>query len=502
MEDKLSKRYLIKLIANLVSTLAGAGMIAFVPSSLGPLAYGKFIYIQKFFSEFFNFIDMGSSAAFFIKLSAQPKRKELTLFYLVISCLIFFLGLLALIVIALFELDSILLPNIEMYYAYLGLFYLFMTWFSIIFIKISDAYAFTLKVEVIKILYKVLSFIFLILLVAYNILDLEMFLWFQIITIGIYLVFLISFLYRKKNIFIFKKNLLTKLVFKKIFLEFKEFCSPLIIHSLIVVFVNIFDIWILQSVSGTEQLAFYGIAFQISAIGFMVTNAMTPIITREFSKYYELNDINQIRRLFVRYIPMLFSMSTIFAVFIIFQSENILLIFTDRRYEDAKYPLIIMSFFFTYHINIKLIGSLLFAYHKTIVFRNIGVFYMFLGILLSVIFVYLTKSGATGLAIKMLLSQFIGSALIMTYACRLIKLNVYIQFKHQFLVLICFLIIGYLSFLITFNVENLFINITLYSIVYSLILLISIYFFPSLFSLNKKEIMSTLTKLKSKYVKA
>lgn len=500
MEDNLSKRYLIKLTANLVSTLVGVAMVMIVPSSLGPLNYGKFVFIQKFFSNVFGFLDMGTSIAFFTKLSAKPNRKELILFYLIVSSVILLMALIILKVIVLFGLNVILMPNIDSYYAYLGLFFLFLSWFSIVFIKISDAYAFTFKVEGIKILYKVLSFLFLLLLVFYDLLDLHWYLWFQIITIGVYIFFLIAFL-EKKSVFVFNKNIQTKLVFNKLVLEFKEFCKPLVIHSLVFVFVGLFDIWFLETTSGTEETGFYGLALQISAIGFMVTNAMTSIITREFSKYYELNNINQIRRLFIRYIPMFFSMSIIFAVFIMFQSENLLLIFTDERFLGSKYALIIMSFYFGYQINIKLIGTLLFAYHKTKEFRNIGVTYMLLGVLLTLIFLGVTKSGAIGLAIKMLISHFVGSSLIMIYACKLIKLRVYHQFKHQFLVLAGFVIIGYLSFLITENIENAIISIILFLIIYSLMLLLTLYFFPNLFSLDRKELNIIFNRIKIPYVK-
>ena len=81
MEDSLKKRYSIKLLANIIAALINAVIVAVVPKALGPVAYGQFVYIQDFFMKFIGFLDMGSSIAFFTKLSAKQDRKELMTFY-------------------------------------------------------------------------------------------------------------------------------------------------------------------------------------------------------------------------------------------------------------------------------------------------------------------------------------------------------------------------------------------------------------------------------------
>ena len=88
MEDSLKKRYSIKLFANIISALIGAILIAIVPKALGPTSYGQFIFLQDFFSKLIGFLDMGSSIAFFTKLSARHTRKELITFYFLYSLLV------------------------------------------------------------------------------------------------------------------------------------------------------------------------------------------------------------------------------------------------------------------------------------------------------------------------------------------------------------------------------------------------------------------------------
>ena len=60
MEDSLKKRYSIKLLANILTAVVGAVIIAIVPKALGPVAYGEFIYLQDFFMKIIGFLDMGS----------------------------------------------------------------------------------------------------------------------------------------------------------------------------------------------------------------------------------------------------------------------------------------------------------------------------------------------------------------------------------------------------------------------------------------------------------
>jgi len=494
LEDKLSKRYLVKLLANLVSTSVGVGIIAIVPSALGPILYGKFVYIKKLFSNIFGFLDMGSSIAFFTKLSAKPSRVELIQFYSVISGIILSIAALGLLFINLIGLTDILIPNIPLYYAWLGLLFSFLTWFSVIFIKVADAYAFTLPVEGIKIGYKLSSFAILLFLIFTDVLDLEGYLYFQVATLSFYILGLYIFL-RNKNILRFDDKPLTKLTFRNLFLEFKQFCSPLVIHSIVVILVNVFDLWFLQTVSGTEETGYYGLSFQIAAIGFMVTNAMTPIITREFSKFYELKNFNEIKRLYSTYIPMFFSMAIIFAVFMLYQASNLLYVFTDERFENAKYATILMSFFFAYQVITKLIGTLLFTFHKTKEYRNVGIKYMLIGIILTFVFIFFLDLGATGLAIKMLLSQILGAVLIMFIACGLIDISFIGQIKHQIKVLFSFMGLGYITYLIVAKIVDPVYNVMCYSIVYFLLLLVTVFLIPSLFSIRKEQLSLIVSKL-------
>ena len=495
MEDKLSKRYIIKLISNVTSTLVGIGFISLVPSNLGPIVYGQFTYLQRFFNYLFGFLDFGTSIAFFTKISSNPNRKELILFSLIISVFILILGSAIISVIFVFDIHSKIFPNYSFYLVILGMIYVFLTWFSLLFVKTADAYAETFSSEVVKIIYKIVSFFILILIISYDYLDLIAFLWFHILLLLLYIILMIYVLHRKK-ILNFKIKILNGFQLKSLIYEFKSYCNPLIVHSIFFLGVNVFDLWVLQVISGSTEVGFYGLAYQIGAVGFMFTNALTPIITREFSKYYELKDFNRIRTIFLKFIPMFFSMALLFAVFTFYQAENLIYLFTDLRYLNAKNAIILMGFYFVFHVQYKLIGTLLFSFQRTKSYRDIGIFYMVFGFLLTILLVYFYDLGATGLALKMLLSQFLGSLITIIYTAKLIDIQVISQFKNQIISLFFILLIGYFSHQISLYFDNYFKQTVLFSITFSFLTILTFYFFPLIFGFNKYEVKLFLMKLK------
>ncbi len=126
-ETSLKKRYSIKLLANILAGIIGAIIVAIVPKALGPIAYGQFVYLQNFFTQAIGFLDMGSSIAFFTKLSAKHTRKELISFYFMYSLIVLLFIALFVVVVQNFNFASILFPNIPSAYIYMGLFFGFFT---------------------------------------------------------------------------------------------------------------------------------------------------------------------------------------------------------------------------------------------------------------------------------------------------------------------------------------------------------------------------------------
>ena len=494
-EDSLKKRYSIKLFANIINAIIGAILIAIVPKALGPASYGQFAYLQDFFSKIIGFLDMGSSMAFFTKLSARHTRKELITFYFSYSLVVLILLFNFILFIDNLGYTQLILPNIPNQYIYLGLFFGFMTWFTQVFIKISDAYALTVSVELIKIGHKIISLLLLLYFIYFTIFNLDRYFYFHYISLVSFLLIL-TWLFIKKGIFE-KKILIFNINFKSLLKEFIAYCSPLFTYSILSIIVGLFDIWLLQKIAGSIQTGFYGLAYSLAAICFLFTNAMTPIITREFSKFHEQNDIEQMRRLFFKYVPMFYSIAAYFGVFISMQSENILAIFTDEKFKEAYLVLMVMAFYPIHQTYGQLSGSIFYVTGQTKLVRNIGIISMAFGLVLSFSLLYLLDLGAIGLAWKMIIGQIIGVNIQLYFNAKFLNFKIRNFVLHQIYAILFFIILGYLSTnIITFNSSP--INFLISGVLYTFLAIICTYIFPQVFVTSRDEMNSLIKKLLKK----
>ncbi len=489
MNQSLKSRYLIKLLSTIISGLINAVIIAIVPQALGAVAYGKFVYLQDFFIKAVGFLDMGSSIAFFTKLSADNRRRELILFYFSYLAFILILLILFIYILDITDYIYLLIPNISTKYIYFGLLFATFTWISQIFIKISDAFALTISVEIIKILHKIASLGLILYFIHIIGLSLDKYFYFHYISLISFLIIL-SWLFWKKDIF---KNLKLSTLhsqFLNLLKEFIEYCHPLVLYSIVLSLVGIFDIWLLQSVAGSKEMGFYGVAYSLSAMAFLFSSAMTPIITREYSKFYGDGDIKSIRKLFLKYIPMLYSISAFFSIFISLHSQTILDIFiSSNEFKEAYLVLVIMFFYPIHQTYGQLSGGLFYATGETKLLRNISLFIAPFSILVSIILIFFLKLGAIGLALKMVIVQFIGVNIQLYFNTKFLNLDFKYFLKHQLISILFFTAIGFLSYGVS--------NFILSGTIYTLWVIIFSYIFPQIFATSREEIETIFLRLKN-----
>ena len=483
-EHSLKKRYIIKLFSSIISGVINALLIAFVPKALGPVTYGQFVYLQDFFMKMLSFLDMGSSIAFFTKLSARHDRKELITFYFLYACFILFILFGFILFMQKVDYLHNLLPDIPEKYIYMGLVFGFLTWFTQIFIKISDAYALTISVELIKIGHKISSLFLLLYFIYYTAFDLNIYFYFHYIALLSFLLIII-YLFIKKNIFInifnFQFSILSLLK------EFINYCHPLVMYSIIGLVSGFFDIWLLQKMAGSEQTGFYGLAYSLAAMCFVFTSSMTPIITREFAKAFEHNDFSRMRKLFYRYIPMFYAIATYFSVFIAIESDTVLAIFTDEKFQGAGVVLMVMALYPIHQTYGQLSGSIFYATGQTKLIRNISFFTQPFGMLMSVVLLYWFDLGAIGLAFKMVFMQWIGTNIQLYFNAKLLRFKMMTFVWHQIYTLILLALLAYISTLIImFNSDIL--TFLISGVLYTIFVTILIYIFPQIFATSRDEI--------------
>jgi len=498
MAQGLKKRYSIKLFANIISGIIGAILIAIVPKALGPIAYGQFIYLQDFFMKIIGFLDMGSSIAFFTKLSAKQTRKELISFYFIYSFIVLALLLFVIFMIKYFDYTSYLLPNIPKEYIFMGLFFGFFTWFTQIFIKISDAYALTVSVELIKIGHKIISLLLLLFFIYRLDFNLEKYFYFHYIALIAFLSILIWLFIQKEILTNLKFKILN---FKLITKEFIDYCHPLLVYSIMGIVVGLFDIWLLQKIAGSEQTGFYGLAYSLAAMCFIFTGAMTPIITREFAKSFAEKNIKEMRVLFFKYIPIFYAIATYFSVFIAFQSENLLVIFTNHEFHDAYLVLMIMAYYPIHQTYGQLSGSIFYVTEQTKLIRNIGIISSILGFILTILFLYIFDLQAIGLAFKMVIIQIISVNIQLYFNSKFLDFKISYFIKHQIFSLLFFMLIAYITDFIVFPFSNKLIEFLVSGLIYTVFVLIGVIIAPTIFGLSKEEILSIKNYLKKIRIK-
>ena len=490
-EHSLKKRYAIKLLANIINGVINAILVAIVPKALGPVAYGQFTFIQNFFIKAIGFLDMGSSLAFFTKLSANQERKELILFYFLYAIFVLLTIALFVYVIEIFGYTKNLFPDIPNQYIFMGLFFGFLSWLTQIFIKISDAYALTVSVELIKIAHKIASLLLILYFIYYTAFDLEGYFYFQYIALISFLLIL-TWLFIKKNIF--KEILNSQFSILHLLKEFIEYCHPLVVYNIVGLIVGFLDIWLLQKYGGATQTGFYGLAYSLAAMCFLFTSAMTPIITREFSKSYAQKDLDQMKRLFYRYIPMLYSVAAYFSVFVSMQSENVLEIFTDDKFKDAYLVLMIMAFYPIHQTYGQLSSSIFYATGQTKLMRNIALFTQPLGFMISFLLIFILNMGAVGLAIKMIVRQLISVNIQLYFNAKFLKLDLKYFIFHQIYSVLLFVVLAFISTQIVFF-DSAIISFLISGILYTFFVIISMFLYPKVFSVSKDELKELLKKV-------
>ena len=287
--------------------------------------------------------------------------------------------------------------------------------------------------------------------------------------------------------------------------ELYQYSHPLLVLALVGLFVGILDRWLLQVLSGSVQQGFYGLSYQIGGVCFLFTGAMTPLITREFAIAYAKQDFTQMSYLFRRYIPLFYGIAAFFSCFFSMQAKNVAYIIGGAKFLDASLSIAIMVFYPIHQTYGQLSASVLLATAQTGLYRNIGVTFMIIGLpityfLIAPVDMMGLNTGSTGLAIKMVLIQFIAVNVQLYFNSKFLKFSFMKYFTHQIACVGCLLIVAFLSLkvvLFSHISSDIVINFLLNGILYTFFVAGLTYFVPALFGLTRNDINSFFQYFKS-----
>lgn len=503
-KDSLKKRYFYKLFSNLFGLPIGLVTQSIIPRSLGPRNYGDFNFLTNFFAQFISFFDMGTSICFYTKLSQRQSEFKLVKFYSYFVCAIISLVVIFVIIANAIGIYPKLWPGQGLFYIYLALILGILTWIIQIMSQMSDAYGITVSAELGKVLQRIIGLSIIVVLFVYHKLNLTNFFFYNLL-MAFLLIFILFGVMKQHG---FNLGMAYTFSFKEVkqyIREFYQYVHPLFAYNLIGMLVGIFDRWLLQVFAGSIQQGFFSLSYQIGGICFLATSAMTNLITREFSIAYNNNDLRHMAVLFRRYIPLLYSITAFFSCFVAVNADKVTLIFGGGKFRDAALAVAIMAFYPIHQTYGQLSNSVFYATGQTRLYRNIGIFFMIIGLFLTY-FLIAPKSlsglniGATGLALKMVLVQFMAINVQLYFNARFLKLPFLRYIAHQVLSVGCLLLVAVLTIFAS-NLaigfpKNILFNFIFSGFLYALIVIFLTYYFPYLFGLNKEDITLITNKLK------
>lgn len=499
--SSLKTRYAAKLSTNLVGLAVNMMIQAIVPRGLGPKAYGDFSFLSDFFSQLMSFFSLSTSIGFYTKLSQRQNEFGLVSFYFkftglaILALFIFVIGS------QLTGISDILWLGQNVRYIYMAAAWGTLTWLAMLVGQVADAYGLTVSTELARIAQRCLGLVIILILFFLNQLNLATFFLYHYAILLLLLLLFVWIIGHKGHSF-FKDWHLRKDQIRGYIKEFYEYSHPLFFLALIGMIVGILDRWLLQKFAGSVQQGFFGLSYQIGAVCFLFTSAMTPLIMREFSIAFSKNDLREMARLFRRYIPLLYSIAAFFGCFACVQAEKVTYIFAGGKFAGATLPVMIMALYPIHQTYGQLSGSVFFAAGQTRLCCKIGMIFALLG--LPLVYFLLApadkmgfNTGAVGLAIKFIIIQFIGVNVQLFFNARLLNLRFIYYFGHQILCVGFLIGVALLSKIIIDWIgalqDKIIIGFLLSGVLYCVMVMALVYFLPVVFGLRRDDVKTLIS---------
>jgi len=504
--NSLKERYFYKVLAGSTGILFTAASQMIIVRGLGPKTYGDFTFLTGFFGQVTGFLDMGTSTGFYTKLSQRQGEFKLVKFYFCFMAAVFLIIMSGVAFAHIYSLYGYLWPQQEINYIYLAAVWGTFFWAAQILSQMIDAYGLTVIGEKIRIVQRGAALVLISLLYFLHLLNLESLFYYHYLVMGVGGYFLVSWIIRHGYLKA-KGSRISRVEAGNYIREFYHYSHPLFTYSLLAMVVGIFDRWLLQVFGGSIQQGFYGLSYQIGVICFLSASAMTPLLLREFSIAYGNKDMKQIAVLFRRYIPLLYSITAYFSCFIVVQADNVINLFGGDKYREAAVAVAIMALFPIHQTYGQMSSSVFYATGQTRLFRNISVLSMIFSLPITYFLIapperFGMGAGAVGLAVKMVLVQFVDVNIALYFNMKFLKLSFLKYFGHQILNVTCLLAVALVATACaTYMVspqESRILNFAMSGVLYTIAAIAITFLFPAIFGLREGDVRALLNTARGK----
>ena len=494
-----TKRAIFSFISNLTKAILSLATGLLIARGLGAKDFGILSFLLASFTALRSLLDMGSSSAFFSFISKKIQSKKFISIYMFWLLIQFVLSLLFI---------GIFVPNDWIMHIWQGEFRerVLLAFMAVFFQQqiwgmlshIGESQRLTVRVQSINII--VAAFHLLLILGLYYFFRLTVERIFILIIIEFLLVAIIAWW-----TFPLTYSNETKTL-KQIIQEYKKFCLPLLPYTYLGLVMGFADTWMLQHYGGAIEQAYYGIGYRFAAISLIATQSILKILWKEVAESNEQGDKERVRRIYERSNRVLFMFGAVISGFLVPWASEIIHLLLGDAYSGGVFVLSIM-FLYPIHQSLgQVIGTMYYSLELTKPHAIIGMIFM----TLSIITVYFLLAPAnviipglglasTGLAIKMVLMQFIGVNLSIWWLSRSQgwKFSIF----YQFIGIGSFLIAGFLakesvSFLI-WNGSPQLLQVILTGLLYIILSGVIIYTMPWLLNITRVDIRKYISHAKS-----
>lgn len=507
MANGVSKRYFFSIITSLFRALLGFSTGMLLARFLGPKDYGNMSFLLGTFLAIRQLLDMGSAQAFFTFMSQKLRSKYFVLSYfawlmLQFFMVIFFIGL--------------LFPASWVQTIWHGEHrFLIIMAFAAAFLQNSvwpslqqalEAQRLTYKSQGIGITIVILHIVAVYILWLFG-------------KIGLYSVFAAIFIEYLIAAFIAfrflefpsseenEEEILTR---GHIFRMFIKYCTPIILYSSIGFIYSFADTWLLQNYGGSVKQAYYAVSAQFAAVALLATASISNIFYKEIAEAYHKQDMEQVKRIYLKVSRSLFLIGAIISCFLIPWTKDLLQNILGDSYVSGYITLGIM-FLYPIHQSMGQIGgSVLFATEHVSLQAKIGIIFMLISIMGS--YLVLAPANALipglnlaseGLAAKMLIMQFLQVNFMAYCIARIFKSS--FDWVYQPVSIFGCLGLGWLAHFIViyFTGSSLafMFSLALGGLIYVIFISGFIYLFPWLTGLSRNELKIALDKLIQTFIK-
>jgi O-antigen/teichoic acid export membrane protein len=428
-DSSLKNRFAFKLASNVGSAFLGLAAMAVVPRALGPADYGRFEFLSMNFKLILDSLTLHVPTAFFNWISRKAHKEDADVsvgvtLYVVAAAILLFLGIIAISIES--GLHATLWPDIPPVYLWEGFGLTVVVFLFQLCTYLADGKALTVVLEKQRLAQNTARTGLFLLLAGFGLLSLHTYFASQILVAGIAAAVAIVWLYRKKafTLKVVKPWLFPPSEITRYVTFLKGYVRPLVVLVAVGFLLNYFDRWFLQFIGGSSQYGYFGLSDRLGAVAIIFTTAMTPLLTREFAFAYEEADKIRLAGLFDRIRIFLF-LAAATSCFLSVSSAPLIDIIGGDKFKGAVIPMSIMALYPIHQTFGQLSSSLMIATGQTGLYAKIGIFCAIAGIPVTYFLMapptYAIPGmgiGATGLAIKMVVMNVLGTNIQLFYNTR------------------------------------------------------------------------------------